>query len=98
MDCSLPGSSVHGILQVRRLEWVAMPSFWGSSQLRNQTYVSCVFCIGRQFFTTDVTPGQSTGQTMGLCLAQGRSPTMRKMEICGFGRQAELDPIRDFWR
>ena len=26
MDCSLPGSSVHGILQVRILEWVAMPS------------------------------------------------------------------------
>ena len=25
MDCSLPGSSVHGILQVRILEWVAMP-------------------------------------------------------------------------
>ena len=59
-----------------------MPSFWGSSQLRNQTYVSCVFCIGRQFFTTSANPGQSTGQTMGLCLAQGRIPTMRKMEIC----------------
>ena len=26
MDCSLPGSSVHGILQVRILEWVARPS------------------------------------------------------------------------
>ena len=24
MDCSLPGSSVHGILQARRLEWVAI--------------------------------------------------------------------------
>ena len=26
MDCSLPGSSVHGIFQARRLEWVAFPS------------------------------------------------------------------------
>ena len=26
MDCSLPGSSVHGILQARMLEWVTMPS------------------------------------------------------------------------
>ena len=34
MDCSLPGSSVHGILQVRMLEWVAMPSSRGSSQPR----------------------------------------------------------------
>ena len=31
MDCSLPGSSVHGISQVRILEWVAMPSSRGSS-------------------------------------------------------------------
>ena len=40
MDCSLPGTSVHGILQARILEWVAFPSFRGSSQLRNQTQVS----------------------------------------------------------
>ena len=32
MDCGPPGSSVHGILQARILEWVAMPSFRGSSQ------------------------------------------------------------------
>ena len=30
INCSLPGSSVHGILQARILEWVAMPSFRGS--------------------------------------------------------------------
>ena len=32
MDYSLPGSSVHGILQAKILEWVAMPSSRGSSQ------------------------------------------------------------------
>ena len=31
MDCSPPGSSVHGILQARILEYFAMPSSWGSS-------------------------------------------------------------------
>ena len=31
MNCSLSGSSVYGILQARTLEWVAMPSFRGSS-------------------------------------------------------------------
>ena len=41
IDCSPPGSSVHGILQARILEWVAMPSFWGFSQPRDQTQVSC---------------------------------------------------------
>ena len=47
MDWSLPGTSVHGILQTRILEWVAMPSSRGSSWLRDQTHVSYVSCIGR---------------------------------------------------
>ena len=47
MDFSLPGSSVHGIFQARILEWVAMPSSRGSSQLRDQTHVSYVSYIGR---------------------------------------------------
>ena len=40
MDCSLPGSSVHGILQARILEWVAMFFSRVSSQLRDLTEVS----------------------------------------------------------
>ena len=40
MDCSLPASSVHGILQARTLEWVAMPSFRGPSQPRDWTQAS----------------------------------------------------------
>ena len=48
MDYSPPGSSVHGILQARVLEWVAMLSSRGSSQPRNQTQVS--HSAGR-FFT-----------------------------------------------
>ena len=53
MDCSLPSISVHGILQARILEWVAMPSSRGSFQPRDQTQVSCVFCITGRFFTTE---------------------------------------------
>ena len=48
MDCSPPGSSVHGILQVRILEWVAIPFSRGSSQPRDRTWVSC---IAGGFFT-----------------------------------------------
>ena len=48
VDCSPPGSSVHGTLQARIQEWVAMPSYRGSSQPRDQTQVS--FIAGR-FFT-----------------------------------------------
>ena len=49
MDCSLPGSSVHGILQARILEWVAIPFSRGSSQPRDRTQVSC---IAGEFFTS----------------------------------------------
>ena len=48
MDCSLPGSSVHGILQARILEWVAMPCSRGFSWPRDRTCISYVSCIGRQ--------------------------------------------------
>ena len=45
MDCSPPGSSVHGILQARILEWGVISFFRASSWPRDWTYV---FCIGRQ--------------------------------------------------
>ena len=51
MDCSPPGSSVHGILQPGKMEWVAMPYSKRSSQSRNQTSVSCGPCIAGRFFT-----------------------------------------------
>ena len=41
MDCSPPGSSVHGILQARTLEWVSVCSS------RDQTHVSYISCIGK---------------------------------------------------
>ena len=47
VDCSQPGSSVHGILQARILEWVAISLSRGSSQPRDRTRVSCT--VGRRF-------------------------------------------------
>ena len=47
MDCRSPGSSVHGIFQARILRWVAISSFRGSSQTRDQTHIFYVSCIGR---------------------------------------------------
>ena len=52
-DCSLQGSSVHGIFQARILEWVAISYFRGSSQPRDQTLFSCVSYIAGGFFTTE---------------------------------------------
>ena len=47
-DCSLPGSSVHGILQERIMEWVAMPSSRGSSPPKDRTHISYISCNGRR--------------------------------------------------
>ena len=47
MDCSPPGSSVHGILQARILKWVALPSSMGSSRPGDRTCVSHISCTGR---------------------------------------------------
>ena len=49
MDCSPPGTSVHGILQARILEWIAIPFFRGCPQPRDRTQVSC---IASEFFTS----------------------------------------------
>ena len=58
IDYSLPGPSVHGILQARILEWVAIPFSRGSSWPRDQTRVSCIrggLWIAGRFFTNWVT-------------------------------------------
>ena len=49
VDWSPPVPSVHGILQARILEWVAVPSSELSSRLRDWNFISYVSCISRQF-------------------------------------------------
>ena len=54
MDCHLSGFSVHGILQARILECVAISFFRESSQSRDQTRI---YCLAGRFFTTE-SPGK----------------------------------------
>ena len=69
MDCSLLGSSVHGILQARILEWVAISFSRGSSWSRNQTQVSS---IAGRFFTNwamrEAPPNGKDQEKLGLAL------------------------------
>ena len=69
---SPPGPSVHGILQARILEWVAMASSRGSSQHRDQTQVSCI--TGR-FFTTEPLGKPMRIQYSGFKKAKGSEVT-----------------------
>ena len=76
MDRSLPGPCVHGILQVRVLEWVSISFSRGSSWSRDWTWV---YCVARGFFTIWANreahrlllPGKSTNAS--VC-CEGLSP------------------------
>ena len=68
MDCSLPGSSVHGIFQARVLEWVAISFFRRSSWPRDRTQVSCI--VGDPL--PSETPGKSD-KDQGACISLIRS-------------------------
>ena len=60
MDCSPPGSSVHGLFQARTLEWAAMPSSRGSFWPRDGNCISWNSCIAGRFFTAEP-PGKPWG-------------------------------------
>ena len=80
MDCSLPGSSVHGIFPARILEWVAIYSSKGSSQPGDQTHISF---IASSFFTCwTIRRGQSWRawqqfhcQLLSLCYSRNEKVT-----------------------
>ena len=78
MDCSLPGSSVHGILQAWILEWVAMSSFRGSSQPRIEPASILSPALSDGFLTTSATCPDGSYQLMALQHQpeSPRSPTL----------------------
>ena len=77
MNCSLPNSSVHRILQARILEWSAMPSSRGSSKPRDRTGVSYISCIGRRVLYHSCHLGSPKN---GCAHAQSRQPFCDPMD------------------
>ena len=69
MDYNLRGSSAHGILQARILEWVAISSSTGSSQPKDWPRVSCISCTGRRILYH----GASWGAPLSMCMCASRS-------------------------
>ena len=79
VDCSFPGSSVHGILQARILEWVAISFSRGSSWPRDWTSISC---IGDGFLTIWATrEAQTMKQRMNQSRTQIHSPFLKTLEL-----------------
>ena len=66
--CSLPGLSVHGVLQARILEWIAIPFSRGSSQPRDRTQVSCI--AGRVFTLSAPREAQEAGKDLLLAASK----------------------------
>ena len=66
MNCNPPGPSVHGILQTRILEWVAIHFSRGSSPPRDWTYVSCI--AGRFYTIWATREAQSYSYSMPKCM------------------------------
>ena len=85
MDCSLPGSSTHGIFQARILEWIAISFSRGSSWSRDQTQVSCT---AERLFTIWATRGTLEFRTRG-CSNQAFSGWLG--EECGTGWQHSIN-------
>ena len=55
MDCNLPDSSIHAILQARILQWIAMSSSRKSFVARDRSHVSMSSALAGRFFTTNTT-------------------------------------------
>ena len=108
MDCSLPGSSVHGIFQARILEWVAISSSKGSSWFRDQTCTSFVSCIAGRFLPVESLGskdcnGNSLETSRASLVAQlvKNPPAMRETWVRSLGwedpLQGERLPTPVFW-
>ena len=87
MDCSPPGSSLHGILQARIMEWAAISFSREPSRPKDQTRISCVSCNGR-FFTNWATREQSfIKQIFNHHLQYGRSIFLQSLASSGGHRK-----------
>ena len=92
VDCSPPGSPVHGILQARILEWVAISFSRGSSWSRNWTRVSCI--AGRWF--TNWATREACSVPFSYSLAQQILDGI--FSGCRFQISAEILPLEsDSW-
>ena len=79
MDCSPPGSFVHGILQAGILEWVAIPFSRGSSWPRDQTWVSC---FADRFFTVWATTWEALKSNNKMLLKKKKKTISYPQENC----------------
>ena len=96
VNCSSPGSSIHGILQARTLKWVAMPSSKGSSQPRNQACISLshISCIGRWVLYHQCHLGWKNESIFSKIRSKTRMPTLPTIIQHSFWSPSRVDQRR----
>ena len=94
MDCSPPGSSVHGIFQEGILEWVPISFSRGSSWLRDQT---CISCIGRQILYHWTTRKAHRGRDWVKTLINGNLTGSLGVGLGSYCWIILKSPLLDFW-
>ena len=93
MDHNPPGSSVHGTLQIRILEWVAMPSSKGRPQGLNPDLLHCrqiFYCLSHQGSRKAVTDNMEIGSQQDLA-------NRPYFAICGLGQQWKFYSHFNYW-
>ena len=82
MECSLPGSSVHGISQARIPEWVALSYSRGSSRPKDRTHISCVSFISRRILYHSATWETPKVGAHGLAVGRHVRSSQIRDQIC----------------
>ena len=95
IDCSLSGSSLHGIIQARILEWVAISFSMGSSQPRDQTQVSR---ISGRHLTSEPQPRYHNKKQR--CYFANKGPSVKAMvfPVVVYGCESWTIKKTDHWR
>ena len=91
VDCSPPGSSGHGILQARILEWVAISSTRGSFRPRDQSRVSCISCTMGRFFNAE--PSGKPQISRGITYIRNLK---KKIQVNLFTKQIQTHRLREW--
>ena len=98
IDYSPPGFSVHGIIQERILEWVAISSSKVSSRARDRTCISCIFCTSRWIlYYCDIWEAPRKWQeyprssTQAICPLSSRASCLLPSSLPGFLRYKRDD-------
>ena len=92
MDCNLLGFSVHGILQARTLEWIAISFSKGSSRPRDRTRVSCIGGRRFNFWATRVQKSHKMHIVLKREVSLAHLPP-----TCQKGKMLSSSWLRNFW-